>query len=47
VYSHEVEIDLDMLGALVLKWIGGEVHSTDVVIVDECALRQWCVEFLK
>jgi hypothetical protein len=39
-FSHEVEINLDMLGALVLNGVGGEVDNIDVVAVDECALCQ-------
>jgi hypothetical protein len=42
-----VEVDLDMLGALVLTRVGGEVDGTNIVIVDECALHQWFVELLK
>jgi hypothetical protein len=46
-FSHEVEIDLDMLGALVLNWVSGEVDRADVAAVDEDALRKRCVELLK
>jgi hypothetical protein len=35
----EVEVKLDMLRALVLYRVGGEVHGTDVVTVDKCAPR--------
>jgi hypothetical protein len=45
-FLHEVDVDLDMLGALVLNDVGGEVDSTDVVTVDKCALRQRCVDLL-
>jgi hypothetical protein len=41
------EVDLDMLHALVLNGVGGEVDGADVVEVDECALRQQSVELLK
>jgi hypothetical protein len=37
---HKVEVDLDMLRALVLNGVGGEVDDADVVTVDEGALRQ-------
>jgi hypothetical protein len=43
-FLHRVEVDLDMLHALVLD---GEVDGTDIVIIDECALRQRSVEFMK
>jgi hypothetical protein len=46
-FLHEVEVDLDMLGALVLNEVGGEVDSADVVAVDEGALHQQCVVLLK
>jgi hypothetical protein len=41
----EVKINLDMLGALMLNRVGGEVHGTDVVAVDERALRRRRLEF--
>jgi hypothetical protein len=46
-FPHKVEVDLDMLHALVLNGIGGEVDGTDVVTVDEGALYQRSVELLK
>jgi hypothetical protein len=42
-----MEVDLDMLRALMQNGVGEEVDSADIVIVDEDALHQWCVEFLK
>jgi hypothetical protein len=45
-FPHKVEVDLDMLRALVLNGVGGEVDSTDAVAVDEGALYQWSVELL-
>jgi hypothetical protein len=47
VFLHKVEVDIDMLRALMLNGVGGEVDGTDVVTVDECALRQQSVELLK
>jgi hypothetical protein len=38
VFSDEVEVDLDMLRALVLNGVVGEVDGTDIVAVDESAL---------
>jgi coenzyme F420-reducing hydrogenase gamma subunit len=43
---HKVEVDLNMLYALVLNEVGKEIDSVDVVIV-EGALRQRDVELLK
>jgi hypothetical protein len=47
VFPYEVEVDLDMLRALVLNWVGGEVDGADVVAVDEGVLRQQSMELLK
>jgi hypothetical protein len=46
-FLHNVEVDLDMLHALVLNGVGGEVDDADVITVDDGALRQWSVELLK
>jgi hypothetical protein len=46
-FPHKVEVDLNMLHALMLNGIGGEVDNIDVVAVDEGALPQWNMEFLK
>jgi hypothetical protein len=43
----EVEIELDMLRALMLYGVGGEVHGTDVVKVDKGAPRQRTVQLLE
>jgi hypothetical protein len=44
---HKVKVDLDMLHALTLNEVSGEVDGVDVIIVDEGALRQRSVELLK
>jgi hypothetical protein len=46
-FPHKVEVDLNMLHALMLNGIGGEVDNIDVVVIDEGALPQWNMEFLK
>jgi hypothetical protein len=46
-FPHKVEVDLDMLHALVLNGVGGEIDGADVVTVDEGALYQRSVELLK
>jgi hypothetical protein len=46
-FPHKVEVDLDMLRALVLNVVDGEVEGTDIVTVDDIALRQWSVKLLK
>jgi hypothetical protein len=47
VFPHKVGVDLDMLCALMLNGVGGEVDGADVVTVDEGALHQWSMELLK
>jgi len=42
--ADEVEINLDMLRALMLDEVGGEVHIADVVAVDEGAATKRLVE---
>jgi hypothetical protein len=37
-FPHKMEVDLNMLCALVLNGVGGEVDGADVVVVDEGAL---------
>jgi hypothetical protein len=41
-----VEINLNMLRALVLNRVGGEVDDADVITVDKCVIHQWSVELL-
>ena len=33
-FSDKVQVNLNMLGLLMLNWVGGEVDSTDVVTID-------------
>jgi hypothetical protein len=46
-FPYKVEVDLNMLCALVLNEVGGEVDIANVVTVDEGAFRQRSVELLK
>jgi hypothetical protein len=41
-----MEINLYVLGALILNEVGGEVHSDDIVTLDKSALRRWALEQL-
>jgi hypothetical protein len=43
VLANKVKINLNMLGALVLNRVGGEVDSTDVVAVDQSGPWQGAV----
>jgi hypothetical protein len=38
-FLHKVEVNLDILHALVLNGVGGEVDDVDVVTVEEGALH--------
>ena len=47
IIADEVEINLDMLGPLVLHWVGGEVDGADVVAVDEGGVLKGTVELVE
>jgi hypothetical protein len=47
ILSDEIKINLHMLRALMLNGVGGEVHGTDVVAVDESASRWWSLELMQ
>jgi hypothetical protein len=38
-FLHKVEVNLNMLRALVLNGVGEEVDGADVIVVDEGALH--------
>jgi hypothetical protein len=38
-FPHKVDVDLDMLRALMLNEVGGEVDGADVITVDDGALH--------
>jgi hypothetical protein len=44
--ANQVEVELDMLRALMLDGVGGEVHDADVVTVDKGASRQRALRYL-
>jgi hypothetical protein len=46
-FPHKVEVNLNMLRALILNVVGGEVDGYDIVAIDESALRQQSIELLK
>ena len=45
--ANKVEVDFDMLLALVLKRIGGEVGGADIITLDNDGARWRAMEFLK
>jgi hypothetical protein len=45
--ADEVQVDLNMLCALVLDRVGGEVDDANVVAIDKSASRQQTVELLE
>jgi hypothetical protein len=42
--SNKVEIDLYMLCSLMLHWIAGQVHCTDVITIDQGGSARWVVK---
>jgi hypothetical protein len=44
--SNKMEINLHMLGALMLNGVGGEVHDVNVVVVDKSAPRRQALELM-
>jgi hypothetical protein len=46
-FTNEMEVDLQMLCALMLNGFGGEVDGADIVTVDDGVPRWHTVEFLK
>jgi hypothetical protein len=45
-FSKIMKINLHMLRALMLNGVGGEVHGTDVVAIDESAPRWRSLELM-
>ena len=39
--SNKMEINLNMLRALMLDWVGGEVDSTNVITIDQRGPARW------
>ena len=45
--ANEVQVDLHMLGTLVLYRVGGEVHSAHIITIYKCGARGRSMEFLQ
>jgi hypothetical protein len=45
--SYKMKINLHMFGVLMLNRVGGEVHSADVVAVDENVLRRQTLKLME
>jgi hypothetical protein len=45
--SDKMKINLHMLGVLMLNGVGGEVHDTDIIVVDKCAPRRRGLELVE
>jgi hypothetical protein len=45
--SDEMQIDLNVLGALMLNRIGGKIDNTGVVTVDQCGLLNSLLKLLE
>ena len=39
--STKMEINLNMLRALMLDWVGGEVDNTNVITIDQRGSARW------
>jgi hypothetical protein len=46
-FSNEVQVNLDMLRALVLDEVGGEVDNTDIVTINNCGAAKRTSKFLQ
>jgi hypothetical protein len=47
VFPHKVEVNLNMLHALLVKGVGGEVDNADIITAGECDIRQRSMELFK
>jgi len=36
----EVEVDLNVFGALMLNWVGGHIDGTDVIARHQCGMSE-------
>jgi len=43
-FCNEVQVDLNMLGSLMLNRVGGEVNGADIIAVDHCNTTEWAVK---
>jgi len=39
--SDKVQIDLNMLGSLMLNQVGGEVNGADIITINHCSAMKW------
>jgi hypothetical protein len=39
--SDEVEVDLNMLGSLMLNRVGGEINGADIITINHCSTTEW------
>jgi hypothetical protein len=46
-FSDKMKINLHMLDALMLNGVGGEIHDTDIVVVDKSAPRWRGLELME
>jgi hypothetical protein len=42
---NKMEVNLHVLGALVLYWVRGEVYCTDIVAEDDSSFARWATKF--
>jgi hypothetical protein len=46
-FSDKIEINLHVLGMLMLNGVGGEVYNVDVVAIDNNAPRRWTLDLME
>ena len=46
-FTNEVKINLDVLGTLMLDWVGRNVESTDVVTIHQCSATERGMKLLE
>ena len=46
-FTNEVKINLDVLGTLMLDWVGRNVESTDVVTIHQCGTAKGSTKLLE
>jgi hypothetical protein len=45
--THEMQINLHVLRPLMLNWVRGKIHSTEIVTIHNGSPRGWMMELLQ
>jgi nucleoside-triphosphatase THEP1 len=46
-FSDKVQVNLDVLGSLMLNQVGGEVDNTKIISIDQCGAMERTVKLLQ